>query len=120
MKGWDLIDNIKANMRGYKTRIVDSHKIMHHKLMESAVGKSKENYLKGYYSAHLRYLPVFTFLRAVRIAGEKPYLVGALEFLLGYLHNVFIKRDFYRDGSVVEFLRKQQWNRLRKPWKGST
>lgn len=119
IKGWDLVDNIKANMKGFKTRIIHSQRIIHQKLMESAAGKRKENYLKGYYSAHLRYLHVFTLLRAVRIALDKPYILGAVQFLAGYFHNLLAARDFYPDASVTSFLRQQQRNRILRPWKGS-
>jgi len=111
-KYWDLIDNIKANLEGYETKIIYSEIVYHLKPMDSAVGYKKEAKLKGYYSSYLRYNELFLILKTVKIIFEKPFFLKGLYYLIGYLENILIKKDFYSNIKVVKYLREQQKNRL--------
>ncbi|NGP75927.1 glycosyltransferase family 2 protein [Balneolaceae bacterium YR4-1] len=117
IKTWDLIDNIKANIAGYETKIIASEKVKHLKPMESAAGKTNENFLKGYYSSYLFYLFPFAMLKSIKVMTEKPYIVGGVVYLSGYLYNLVINRERYSNSEVVKYLRKQQKNRLKKLFK---
>ncbi len=82
--------------------------------MESAVGKKRENYLKGYYAAYFKYYHIFAFLKGVKIMFESPYIVGCIYYFHGYFKNIFAIRDYYKDENIIKYLRMQQKNRLLK------
>lgn len=117
IKAWDLLDNIKANVAGFETKIIFSQKVIHHKPMESAVGKYSENRLKGYYSAYLKYNPFFAFLKGLKVILEKPYLIGGILFFYGYLENILFKKEFYNGNQVTNYLKAQQIRRLKRLFK---
>lgn len=112
-KTWDLVDNLKANVKGFKTRIIPEAQVLHLKKMESASGMFCENYLKGFYSGHMRYLPLFALVKGCKTVLERPYVIGGLIYIIGYLNNRLIGRSRYPDLQVIEHLRKQQAARLR-------
>lgn len=114
LKMWDLIDNIKANINGYQTKIIESEVVTHLKKMESAVGKKRENYLKGYYAAYFKYYCIFAILKGIKIMFESPYLVGCIYYFYGYFKNTFFIKDYYKDINIIKYLRKQQKDRLLK------
>jgi hypothetical protein len=121
IKAWDLLDNIKANVMGYKTRIIRDVEALHLKPMESAAGSTVENYLKGYYAGFLRYNYLFAFGKGIRIICDRPYILGAIYFFYGYLYNIVWRREFYPDPKITSFLQQQQRRRIKgffKPQSG--
>ncbi|MFA6455782.1 MAG: glycosyltransferase [Bacteroidota bacterium] len=111
IKSWDLIDNIKANLKGYDSKIIKSEILLHLKPMDSVIGKYKENYLKGYYSGYLRYDVIFNFLKFLKVCTETPLIVGGLMYLAGYVKSILVN-DRYHNKHVTKYLRRQQRKRL--------
>ena len=113
IKGWDLLDNIKAQSVGFETMVLKSEIVWHLKPMNSAVGWKKESTLKGYFAAYLHYKKSFLVFKVVREMLEKPYFLGGYFYLIGYLKNYLIDKHFYENELVIEFLHAQQSRRLR-------
>lgn len=111
IKSWDLIDNIKANVAGFDTRIIYTEQAIHLKPMDSAIGKYKENYLKGYYSGYLRYNPIFNIVKTLQICFKKPIIIGGISYFLGYIWNI-ITNDKYNNVKAIQYLNNQQRKRL--------
>ncbi len=112
IKHWDLLDNIKANVNGFESRIIYSEQVIHLKAMDSVVGIKKESKLKGYYSAYLQYNKWFLLFKTIKMVFEPPFFIKGFYFLLGYFSNILIKREFYQNKPVIEMLQKQQTDRL--------
>jgi len=114
IKGWDLLDNLMAINEGYETKLVINKYFYHLKPLDSAVGKLKESYLKGYYAGYLKYLFLFALLKILRTCSEKPIILGGLYFAIGYIRNVVFDRVHYKKKEIIELLHKQQKQRLLK------
>lgn len=114
IKSWDLIDTLKANVNGFETKIIRHATAIHLKPMESAVGKHRENFLKGYAASYLRYDPIFFLLKLVKTAAERPYVFGSFVYLCGFLYNTLFDKNFYRETEILKYLRNQQRQRIRR------
>jgi glycosyltransferase involved in cell wall biosynthesis len=109
--GWDTVDEIKANMLGWKTYTFADVKLQHHRHTGTADGTWKDwvknglaNYITGYH-------PLFMLIKCgKRSFSEASPKVGAAlgwGFLSGYLKRVpRIERE------VIRYVRREQLKRL--------
>ena len=110
--GWDTLDEVKANMLGWQTRCFPDLTLVHHKMTGSADGtwggwvkNGRANYISGYH-------PLFMILKCAKRAYSKPYIVGALGLLYGFISGYVQKVPQVEDKQLISYLRKQQLNRL--------
>ncbi|MEN6350234.1 MAG: glycosyltransferase family A protein [Syntrophomonas sp.] len=110
--GWDTIDEVKANMLGWKTRSFNHLKVIHHRFTGAADGtwrnatkNGKANYISGYH-------PIFMLAKCMKRIFEKPYLIGALGLFYGFMSGYLNKIPQIDDKKLISYLRKQQLKRL--------
>ena len=114
-KGWDFLDNIKAMKNGYKTKIINNLRAIHLKPMDQSVGYQKENYLKGYYDAHLKFSILFVFVKFLKkMLLEKPLFLNGYYYFYGYCKNLFIDKEFYKDKKIISFIKVHHYRRLKE------
>ena len=112
---WDGIDCHRCRMRGWRaTSIVDPRfAIIHLRQM----GASHKNVLHGrrrwgrgqhYMGTHWAYALAITLYRM----AERPWIIGGLNILWGYLWAQLTRRPRYEDLEFRRHLRKWQWNKL--------
>lgn len=110
--GWDTIDELKANMLGWETGTFKDIKV--HQLKETGsadgawanwVKNGRANYLTGYH-------PVFMVLKCASRFFARPYGVGALGLLCGYVGGYMKSIPKVADEPLVRYVRQQQMNRL--------
>ena len=110
--GWDTLDEIKANMLGWRTQTFFDIKLTHHRPAGQAYGSWSNwaknglaNYINGYH-------PLFMLVKCARRAFEKPYGIAALGLLKGFLSGYIKRIPQVEDRRVIRYLRQQQMNRL--------
>lgn len=110
--GWDTLDEVKANMLGWKTYTFPELKLQQLKPTGTADGAWKNwvkngraNYITGYH-------PLFQVLKCVRRAFRKPYLVAASGLLYGFFSSYWQKTPRVEDAQLIRYVRGQQINRL--------
>jgi glycosyltransferase involved in cell wall biosynthesis len=110
--GWDTLDEVKANMLGWKTRCFSDLILVHHKYTGSADGRwggwvknGRANYISGYH-------PVFMMLKCIRRAFKKPVLISALGLFYGFVSGYLKDIPQVGDRALITYLRKQQMNRI--------
>jgi glycosyltransferase involved in cell wall biosynthesis len=108
--GWDTIDEIRANMLGWTTRSFPDIGIIHHRRTGATSKFMQVDSGKGCY--FLGYHPAFILLKAIKWVPRKPFLIGAVAFLYGYIRAYISNFPKIDDREFVEYLRKQQRNRL--------
>jgi glycosyltransferase involved in cell wall biosynthesis len=110
--GWDAVDEIRANMLGWQTRSFPELKVIHHRGTQSFDGrlKGKRNFGKAAY--YLGYHPIFMILRVLKNMTKKPYFWGAINMFIGFLSGYTEKRAKINDREFIQYLRKQQLNKL--------
>ncbi len=110
--GWDTLDEVKANMLGWKTQTFPDLKVIHYRYTGAADGQwrtyvkyGRANYISGYH-------PLFMFLKSLRRAFNKPVLLGALGLLYGFVSGYFKGIPRVDDKALIAYLRKQQLNKI--------
>lgn len=115
--GWDTMDEVKANMLGWTTRSFDDLHLHHHRPTGAADGmwgglvkNGKANYICGYH-------PMFMLAKCFHRLRQKPYLIGSLALLYGFLSGYLQRIPQVDDRQTIIYLRRQQLGRL---WRRET
>jgi glycosyltransferase involved in cell wall biosynthesis len=118
--GWDTIDEVKANMHGWKTQTFNNLKLIQHKGTGSADGiwrtwfkNGRANYIAGYH-------PLFMFFKCIKRVFQKPYIISAIGLFYGYVSGYWERVPQINDRPLIDYLRKQQLGLLffkRSIWK---
>ena len=110
--GWDTIDEVKANMLGWKTRTFDGIWIIQHKETGAGDGSWKNWVKNGLANYNTGYHPVFMALKCVKRLWKKPYLVGAAGLWTGFLKGYLSKTSRENDLAMICYVRDQQFRKL--------
>lgn len=92
-KGWDTIDEIRAQMRGWRTRHFEDLAMYHLKNEGSGIGLLKTNAMHGeifYLTGGSKFFFIMKVLH--RIVTGRPVLIGGIMLLYGYLKPLIQKR----------------------------
>jgi len=111
--GVDAAIEIMARSKGWTIRTFEDLQVIHYGPVGAASGSYlKTRYRRGVAFASLGYHPVFHFLRCVARFREFPWVVGSLYEMVGYLVGRCKYPDTLLDKKTVNFLRREQINRL--------
>lgn len=110
--GWDTIDEVKANMLGWKTFSFKDLHLHHHRFTGSAEGLLQDRVKHGKVCYVSRYHPLFVLASCLRRIAQKPYLVGSAAILYGYIRSNLTRQLRIDDPSFVAYVRSQQLRRL--------
>jgi len=110
--GWDTIDEVKANMLGWKTRSFQHLKILHRRRTGAADGAWRNSVKDGRADYVSGYHPVFMFLKCVKRLVQKPLVVGSLGLLYGFISAYVNQTPQVDDQSLIHYVRRQQLRRL--------
>lgn len=85
-RGWDTVDEIRANARGWTTGHFGELKMKHWKPEGTGMGLLHTSYMHGeiYYRMQGGFL--FFAIKTLRRLFEKPYVLGGGSMLWGYIH----------------------------------
>jgi len=110
--GWDTFDEIKANSLGWKTRSFPHLHLIHQRdtgsadgLWPSLVKYGRANYICGYH-------PLFMVSKCVLRVGRKPYLIGSIGLMYGFVSGYAKRIPQVEDPAAIKYLRNQQMSRL--------
>jgi len=110
--GWDTLDEVKANMKGWRTYTFNDLPIIHHRPTGQVDGTWKNwvknglaNYISGYH-------PLFMTLKCIKRLWQHPYIIGSAGLMWGYLSGYLMKVPRIQDQTLVNYLRKQQIQRI--------
>lgn len=110
--GSDTVDEIKANMLGWTTSSFFDIHMTHHRFTGASWGRwgslvkdGKTDYVSGYH-------PLFITAKSVARLARRPYLVGSVALLYGYISAYLHRIPRVDDPSLIRYLRRQQLARL--------
>ena len=110
--GWDTIDELKANMLGWKTRTFPELSVHQLKDTGSADGtwhnwvkNGRANFITGYH-------PVFMLCKCLKRLTQKPFGVAGAGLFFGFLSGYFGHAARLRDAELVRFVRREQLRTL--------
>ena len=110
--GWDTIDDLKANMFGWKTKTLRHIKLIHNRSTGGAYG-SWNNWVKlGIANYVTGYHPVFMIAKCLKRIVERPYLIHSLGLFWGYVSACIRKVKQVDDKSLIDYVKKEQIKKL--------
>lgn len=110
--GWDTIDEVKANMVGWKTSSFDELRLIHHRFTGSADGLVRDCVKHGVVCYICGYHPLFLMASCFSRLARKPFIVGSFAIAYGYLKCHFTETAQVNDAKLIRYLRAQQLRRL--------
>jgi glycosyltransferase involved in cell wall biosynthesis len=112
INGWDTLDEVKANMLGWKTRSFTDLKIIQHRPTGRAVGNWKNAVKNGVGGYTAGYHPLYMVSKCLKRLFHKPYIVESAGLMYGFLKGYLTRMPQVEDRNLVRYLRRQQLNRL--------
>jgi glycosyltransferase involved in cell wall biosynthesis len=114
--GWDTIDEVKANLHGWRTRTFDDLELIQWKATGGADGTWRNAYKNGLANYMTGYHPAFMLAKCVKRAVDRPPLVGATALLAGFCAGYVRRLPRGADPQAIAYLRRHQIRRLlRRP-----
>ena len=110
--GWDTIDEVKANMLGWKTYSFTDLCLIHHRFTGSEEGLLRDRVKHGVACYVSGYHPIYVIASSVLRVTQKPYLVGSAAILYGFLKGYLNQSRRVQDRSYIAYIRGQQLRRL--------
>lgn len=111
-EGWDTIDEIKANQLDWQSESFPAIQLHHLRKTQTASGALRGFLNQGRVSFYVGYHPVYAVCRALLHVVTKPWSLGGLYMLFGFLEGYTHHRPRVADAAFVRYLRRQQMNRL--------
>lgn len=116
--GWDGIDQIYAQMRGYRTIAFDHLVARHHRVCGSADGALRGWIRFGEAYHVLGFSVLWVFLKAVTCSAEHPRIVSGLAVGYGYLSASWRSVPRVDDPEYRRFVRRDERRRVFSALKG--
>jgi poly-beta-1,6-N-acetyl-D-glucosamine synthase len=110
--GWDTIDEVKANLHGWKSRTFNELRIIQHKPTGSADGRWRNWFKNGYANYMTGYHPVFMLAKCIKRIGRSPVFVESTALWAGFCSGYIKRVPQACSRDVIQYLRKQQIRRL--------
>jgi glycosyltransferase involved in cell wall biosynthesis len=113
--GVDHIAVLTARMKGWKTRTFTETFCVHHRPMGSAErGVLRSKFRTGALDYALGGHPVWEVFRTAYQVTRRPYAIGGLTLLAGYVSASVQRKDRPISAELVAFRRREQIDRLKK------
>lgn len=110
--GSDTVDEVKANMLGWKSASFFDIHLIHHRFTGASWGRwgglvkdGKIDYVSGYH-------PLFLLAKAFARLFRRPYGLRSFALIYGYLSACFHRTPQVDDPEVIRYMRRQQLARL--------
>jgi glycosyltransferase involved in cell wall biosynthesis len=110
--GWDTIDEVKANMLGWKTYSFEELRLVHHRFTGAADGLLRDCVKHGVVCYICGYHPLFLVASCLYRLVRKPYIIGSLAIVFGFLKGYFTHMPQVNDKRLIRYVRAQQLRRL--------
>jgi glycosyltransferase involved in cell wall biosynthesis len=110
--GWDTIDEVKANMLGWKTTTFEELHLVHHRFTGFAEGLLRDRVKHGLACYISGYHPIFVLASCAYRLIQKPYIFGSFAVFWGFLKGYFTRTPRVTDNRLIHYLRMQQLRRL--------
>jgi glycosyltransferase involved in cell wall biosynthesis len=112
INGWDTLDEVKANMLGWKTRNFADIKIVQHRTTGMEVGIWKNAIKNGIGAYVAGYHPLYMVSKCFKRAFHRPFFIESAGLLVGFCKGYLTGVNRVEDANLIRYLRRQQMNRL--------
>ena len=106
--GWDTLDEVKANMLGWKSATFGELTLRHHRPTGKADGAWKNWFKNGRANYIVGYHPLFMLAKCLKRRFERPYGIVSLALWSGFASGYARGIAQVKDKEVIRYLRRQQ------------
>jgi len=110
--GWDTVDELRANMLGWRTYTFPEIELVHHRPTGNAYGAWRNWFKNGRASYLTGYHPLFMFVKCLKRLRSRPYCIASAGLLAGFLSAYLARLPRSSDPDLIRYVRKQQMRRL--------
>ena len=110
--GWDTIDEVKANMLGWKSYSFEELRVAHHRFTGSADGALRDRMKHGVACYISGYHPLFVAASCLYRLRQQPYVIGSAAICYGFVKSYFTRTPRVNDAPLIKYVRTQQLRRL--------
>jgi glycosyltransferase involved in cell wall biosynthesis len=110
--GWDTVDQLKANMLGWRTRAFSHIHLVHLRPTGAAYGSWKDAVKNGLANYITGYHPLFMATKCLRRMVRKPCDVEGPGLWFGFIQGYLQRIPQVEDRTMIRYLRQQQWRAL--------
>jgi poly-beta-1,6-N-acetyl-D-glucosamine synthase len=110
--GWDTVDEVKANMLGWRSQSFFDLHMTHHRPTGATCGRWGGVVKDGRIDYVVGYHPLFMLAKCARRLKSWPYVVASGAMLCGFLSGYLKRLPRVNDPKLIGYLRRQQMNRL--------
>jgi len=110
--GWDTIDEVKANMLGWKTYSFPELKLLHHRFTGTEEGLLRDRMKHGLACYVSGYHPLYVVASCLYRVRQRPCVMGSLAIMYGFLKAHITRPPRLKDPSYLAYVRGQQLRRL--------
>jgi len=112
LPGWDTVDELKANMLGWRSLTFPEVQVEQLKGTGSADGRWRNWVKNGVANYVACYHPAFMLGKCLRRALQRPYLLVSLALAWGYFGSYIKRLPRVQDPEYRRYVRQQQWKCL--------
>lgn len=110
--GWDTMDELKANMLGWKTYTFLEIHLIHHRETGGADGAWRNYFKNGRANYIVGYHPFFMLGKCAKRFFRRPYFIASLALGCGFVTGYIARVPQVMDQALIRYLRDQQWRAL--------
>lgn len=110
--GWDTIDEVKANMLGWKTYSFPELQLIHHRFTGTEEGLLRDRVKHGVASYVSGYHPLYVAASCLYRIPQRPYVIGSVAIMYGFLKAHFTRPPRLEERLYLAYVRGQQLRRL--------
>ncbi|MPY91440.1 MAG: glycosyltransferase [Luteitalea sp.] len=110
--GWDTIDEVRANLKGWTTRTFGDIQLIQHKPTGTADGIWRNWYKNGLANYITGYDPLFMVAKCLKRAFSTSPRLAAVALAAGFCSGYLKRRPQVLDSQAIAYLRRQQRRRL--------
>jgi poly-beta-1,6-N-acetyl-D-glucosamine synthase len=110
--GPDTYAETTARMKGWNVESFEDLTVCHHRPTGSAGGLLRSCFRQGKMDYSLGALPLFEILKLASRVWVKPYLIGSIARLAGFVHSYSQREQRAVPNEFMSYLRKEQRRRL--------
>ncbi len=110
--GWDTIDEVRANMLGWRTRTFAAVPLVQHRATGAVNGEWPDWFKNGLANYVTGYHPLFMFAKCVKRLSCRPRIVASAALWVGFCSGYFRRQPLVAGEPAVSYLRRQQMRYL--------
>ncbi len=115
--GPDTYAEVTARVKGWRVESFPDLRVLHHRPTGTATGLLGSCFRQGQMDYSLGMLPSFEFLRLLKRAACKPFLLGSIVRCAGFLNGYCKHEQRAVPLEFMEYLRREQTKRLVDLWR---